>query len=144
MKLWKDLTYINKEFSECTVEKRKNLLKRAKQIKEREASFPNLFIIESFRTNLDIILLFVILTAFHYALRPGKFCHFIMKGFFTQNMKETQMRIYLIKSIYETSNVHIIFQMKLKVFFLKQKNCSHSCNPCTVRNCINISQRNLS
>ena len=32
LKLWKDTIYINKHFRECSVEKRKNLLNRAKKI----------------------------------------------------------------------------------------------------------------
>ena len=35
LKLWEDQMYINEDFSECTVERRKILFKRAKVIRER-------------------------------------------------------------------------------------------------------------
>ena len=35
LKLWEDQFYINEDFSECTVEKRRILFKRAKEIRER-------------------------------------------------------------------------------------------------------------
>ena len=35
LKLWEDQIYINEDFSECTVEKRRILFKRAKEIRER-------------------------------------------------------------------------------------------------------------
>ena len=36
LKLWEDQMYINEDFSECTVERRKILFKRAKVIRERD------------------------------------------------------------------------------------------------------------
>ena len=46
----------------------------------KEVSLPKVFITDSFRTNVDILLLFVVLIGFHYAPKPGTFWRFARKS----------------------------------------------------------------
>ena len=43
------------------------------------------------------------------------------ESFLTRKMRETQMKFFLMKSIYRTSNVLIFSQMRLKAFFVRKK-----------------------
>ena len=57
LKLWEDQIYINEDFCEYTVEKRRILFKRTKEIRKR-GNLPKLFITGLIPSNFDMLILF--------------------------------------------------------------------------------------
>ena len=57
LKLWEDQIYINEDFSECRVEKKRICLNAQRKL-GKEASLPKLFITGLLRTKFDMLLLF--------------------------------------------------------------------------------------